>query len=86
MFQFNGNIYEQIDGISIVSLVAPLMADVCMNLISNEVSTFKSQPRMIFRYFDDWFCVFHDEDELEQFFVKINSIHVNIQFTKELEE
>ena len=86
MFQFNGNIYEQIDGISIVSPVAPLMADVCMNLISNEVSTFKPQPRVIFRYFDDLFCVFHDKDELEQFFVEINSIHVNIQFTKELED
>ena len=86
MFQFNGNTYEQIDGISIVSPIAPLMADVCMNLISNEVSTIKSQPRVTFRYFDDLFCVFHDEDELEQFFFEIISIHVNIQFTKELEE
>ena len=57
-----------------------------MNLILNEVSTFKPQPRVIFRYFNDWFCVFHDKDELEQFFVKNNFIHVNIQFTKELEQ
>ena len=41
---------------------------------------------MLFRYVDDLFCVFHDKDELEQFFVKIDSVHVNIQFTKELEK
>ena len=50
------------------SPIAPLMADVCMNRILNEVSTFKPQPRVIFRYVDDLFCVFHREDELEQFF------------------
>ena len=57
-----------------------------MNLILIEVSTCKPQPRVIFRFFNNSFCVFHDEDELEQFFVKINSVHVNIQFTKELEQ
>ena len=86
IFQFNGNTYEQIDGISMGSPIAPLMADVCMNWILNEVSTFKPQPRVLFRYVDDLFCVFHSKDELEQFFVKINSVHVNIQFTKELEK
>ena len=57
-----------------------------MNLILNEVSTFKPQHRVIFRYLNDSFCVFHDKDELEQFLVKINSVHVNTQFTKELEQ
>ena len=57
-----------------------------MNWILNEVSTLKPQPRVIFSYVDDLFCVFHDGDELEQIFVKINSIHVKIQFTKELEQ
>ena len=57
-----------------------------MNWILNEVSTFKPQPRVTFRYVDDLFCVFHGKDELEQLFIKINSIQVNIQFTKELEQ
>ena len=68
------------------SPIAPFIADVRINWILNEVSTFKPQPRGIFRYVDDLFCVFHGEDELKQFFVKINSIHVNIQFTKKLEQ
>ena len=86
IFQFYENIYEQRDGISRCSPIAPFMADVCMNWILNEVSTFKSQPRVIFRYVDDLFFVFHGEDELEQSFLKINYVHVNIQFTKELEQ
>ena len=64
----------------------PSLADVCMNCILKEVSTFKPQPRVLFRYVDDLFYVFHGKDELEQFSVKIISVHVNIQFTKELEQ
>ena len=57
-----------------------------MNWILNEVSTFKLQSCVIFRYVDGLFSVFHGEDELEQIFIKIDSIHVNIHFTKELEQ
>ena len=32
------------DGSSIGSRIAPLIADVCMNRVLNEVSTFKPQP------------------------------------------
>ena len=62
--------------------IAPLMTDVCTNWILNEVSTLKPQPRVLFRYVDDWFCVFHGDDELEQFFVKIYSVYVNINLQK----
>ena len=58
------------------------MADVRLNWILNV----KPQPRVLFSYVDDMFCVFYGKDELELFFVKINSVHVNIQFTKELEQ
>ena len=68
------------------SPIAPIMADVCMNWILNEVSTFKPQPRVLFRYVGDLFCVIQGKDELEQFFVKINSVHSIVQFTKELEQ
>ena len=52
IFQFNENIYEQIDEFSMGSPIAPLMADVCMNWVLNEVSTFKPQPPVVFRYVD----------------------------------
>ena len=86
VFQFGGNIYEQTEGIAMGSPIAPLMADVCMNWVLNEVSSFNPKPYIILRYVDDLFCVFNCERDLEMFFDKINTIHANIQFTKELEQ
>ena len=82
-----GNIYEQTEGIAKGSPISPLMADVCMNWVLNEVSSFNPKPYIILRYVDDLFCVFNSERDLEMFFfAKINTIHANIQFTKELEQ
>ena len=86
VFQFRGNIYEQTEGIAMGSPIAPLMADVCMNWVLNEVSSFNPKPYIILRYVDDLFCVFNCERDLEMFFAKINTIHANIQFTKDLEQ
>ena len=68
------------------SPIAPLMADVCINWVLNEVSSFNPKPYIILRYVDDLFRVFNCERDLEMFFAKINTIHANIQFTKELEQ
>ena len=78
VFQFGGNIYEQTEGIAMGSLIAPLMADVCMNWVLKEVFLFNPKPYIILRYVDDLFCVFNCERDLEMFFAKINTIHANI--------
>ena len=54
--------------------------------VLNEVSSFNPKPYIILRYVDDLFCVFSSERDLEMFFAKINTIHANNQFTKELEQ
>ena len=36
IFQFNNQIYEQIDGVSMGSPIAPCMADTCMNWVLNQ--------------------------------------------------
>ena len=38
IFQFNNQIYEQIDGVSMGSPIAPCMADICMNWVLNQAS------------------------------------------------
>ena len=68
VFQVEGNIYKQTEGIAMGSTIAPLMADVCMNWVLNEVSSFNPQPYIILRYVDDLFCVFNCERDLEMFF------------------
>ena len=54
--------------------------------VLNEVSSFNPKPYINLRYVDDLFCVFSSERDLEMFFAKINTIHANNQFTKELEQ
>ena len=60
------------------SPIALLMADVCMNWVLNEVSSFNPKPYIILHYVDDLFCVFNCERDFERFFSKINTIYANI--------
>ena len=86
-FQFNNQIYEQIDGVSMGSPIAPCMADICMNWVLNQALNNANlhQPTILRRYVDDLFCIFNNEAQLDDFFNTLNAIHANIKFTKELE-
>jgi len=50
------------------------------------MSDFNPRPRVMLRFVDNLFCVFNCEAKLELFFAKINTVHCNTQFTKELEQ
>jgi len=67
------------------SPIAPLMADVCMNWVMDQATDIEPKPFIFFRYVDDLFCVFNCKSDLDIFFNKINLVHPNIQFTKEIE-
>ena len=98
MFQFNNQIYEQIDGVSMDSQTAnlawvhayirhaPCMADICMNWVLNQALNNANlhQPTVLRRYIDDLFCIFNNEGQLDDFFNTLNAIHANIKFAKEL--
>ena len=45
VFQFGGNIYKQTEGMAMGSPIAPLMADVCINWVLNEVSSFQGRTQ-----------------------------------------
>ena len=62
------------------------MVDISMNYKINQTSKFHIQSEIFLGYVDDLFCVFKSKTDLEKFFNHINSIHPNIQFTKELKE
>ena len=87
MFQFNNQIYEQIDGVSMGSPIAPCMAKICMNWVLNQALNNANlyQPTILRRYVDDLFCIYNNEAQLDDFFNTLNAIHANIKFTKELE-
>ena len=83
--QFNQNYYHQLDGLAMGSPLAPAMADICMNWLTNEVLANIKNPPVIMRYVDDLFLVFDNPNDIEYVYQIFNSIHPNLKFTKEEE-
>lgn len=87
-FLFNGDLYSQVDGVSMGSSLGPLFADAF--LCHNEVKWLDNCPpdcKPVFyrRYVDDTFILFRNEEENNRFFQYINKQHKNIKFTCEME-
>ena len=69
-FIFNGNAYDQIDGVAMGSPLAPVLANIFMKHFEEKAL--------------DKF-VFENQADVQPFFDYLNSLHTNIQFTKEVE-
>ena len=86
-FLFDGFYYDQIDGVAMGSLLAPVLANL---FISHHERTWlsnynNSTPLFYHRYVGDIFCMFHIEQEALLFFDYLNLQHPNIKFTSENE-
>ena len=87
-FTFNGEYYEQIDGVAMGSPLGPDMANsfLCEHesgWLENCPQEFK--PVLYRRYVDDIFCLFKDKASSEQFRNYLNTQHHHIKFTIEHE-
>ena len=56
LLQFNEKYYTQVDGVAMGSPIAPMMADVFMNWLIDNVNKIGCSPQIICRYVDDIFC------------------------------
>ena len=85
LFEFDNQLYRQIDGVSMGNPLAPLLADFFMGNL--EQNMFKEEnifyPVTYFRYVDDTLCIFHDEEKIDTFLQYLNRQHPNIKFTVE---
>ena len=86
-FSFNGDMYDQIDGVAMGSPLGPVLANLCMGhheqrWISNYIGR---KPVFYRRYVDDIFCLFDKYDDISSFLEYLNSRHPNIKFTVEYE-
>ena len=86
-FQFNNELYKQIDGVAMGSPLGPLLADVFMaklekNLLNDQITQFD----VYLRYIDDIFIVCDKCLQSEDIVVLFNSAHNGISFTHEIEE
>ncbi|XP_076659914.1 uncharacterized protein LOC143363201 [Halictus rubicundus] len=86
-FSFQDTYYEQVSGAAMGSPISPIIADIYMEHLENQIlNDAPLKPTQWFRYVDDTFVVWsHGRDTLDNFLQYINSLHPNIQFTMEIE-
>ena len=85
-FLFNGNYYDQVDGVAMGSPLAPVLANLFMGHLEKQYFSNMpaiAKPLYYRRYVDDVFCLFKNENEANDFFQFINTWHPNIHFTVE---
>lgn len=88
-FIFNGDIYNQIDGVAMGSPIGPTYANIFMShhesiWLDECPPNFK--PIAYKRYVDDTFLIFNHKDHIQLFLDYLNSKHSKIQFTCEIEK
>ena len=85
LFQFNGSLYEQIDGVAMGSPLGPLLANVFMSSIEEKLDVERKLPPYYRRYVDDSLTVMPDLSTARDFLNTLNHAHPAIKFTMEVE-
>ena len=82
-FSFQGQYYEQIEGVAMGSLVSPIVANLYIeNLKQKALITATQPPQIWLRYVDDTWVVQRQENK-QNFLQHINSVDPAIKFTVE---
>ena len=84
-FSFNNIMHRQIDGVAMGSPLGPSLANIFVGYYKALLFKRVNKPLMYYRYVDDTFTVFNDEDECNEFFSHLNSLHPSLRFTFEKE-
>ena len=86
-FIFDGQYYDQVDGVAMGSPLGPVLANIFMCHFEEQwVNNTVACPSIWFRYVDDTFSLFDNKDKASNFLHYLNNRHPNIKFTMELEE
>ena len=84
LFQFNG-VYEQTDGVAMGSPLGPLLANVFMCHIENQLEQKRMIPSFYRRYADDTLVTMPNTESATDLLQVLNSVHPSLSFTMELE-
>lgn len=84
-FSFDGLIYRQIDGVSMISPLGPILANIFVGLHEESVLSKSNKPDVYFRYVDDPFCHFDNKIEADHLLSSLNNTHPTLKFTQEKE-
>ena len=85
LFQFNGSLYEQIDGVAMGSPLGPLLAKVFMSSIEEKLDVEGKLPPYYNRNVDDTLTVMPDLSTARDFLNTLNHAYPAIKFTMEVE-
>jgi hypothetical protein len=88
-FRFYDQLYMQVDGVSMGSPLAPIIADVFMTHIEQQLENYDQFDRikMYLRYVDDTFIIFNgQESDADQLVKFVNGLHPKLKFTCEIEK
>ena len=85
LFQFNGTLYEQVDGVAMGSPLGPLLANVFMCHIEETLQQQGKLPSYYRRYVDDTLTIMPDRKAAVDFLETLNTCHSSLKFTMELE-
>ena len=85
LFQFNGQLYEQTDGVPMGSLLGPLLANVFMGSIAETLEREGKMPSFYKKYVDDTLPIMRDTTSAATFLQVLNNCHSSVMFTMETE-
>ncbi|PFX13326.1 hypothetical protein AWC38_SpisGene22596 [Stylophora pistillata] len=86
LFQFDGQLYEQVDGVAMGSPLGPLMANVFLCSIEEQLDRNNKLPSFYKRYVDDTLATMPNIQAATAFLSTLNECHPAIQFTMEIAE
>ena len=85
-FSFNDIMYKQTDWVAMGSPLGPALANNFVEFYEEKLFSQISKPSTYFRYVDDTFVIFRNEEESENFFKQLNCLHPSLKFTFEKEK
>ena len=85
LFQFNGKLYEQFDGVAMGSPLGPLIANAFMCKLEKQFASHPLFPKLYRRYVDDTITIFPNKAASLHFLDFLNNLHPAITFTIEHE-
>ena len=84
LFQFNGALYEQIDGVAIGSPLRPLLANVFMSSLEEKLELDGKLAHYYRRYVDDTLTIMPNITTATDSLNTLNHAHPSVSFTMEI--
>ena len=86
LFQLNGALYDQTDGVAMGSPLGPLLTNVFMSSLEEKLELESKLPPYYRRYVDDTLRVMPDIPTAADFLDTLNHAHSAVIFTMEIEK